>query len=74
MESGLREKINSIDDFMLPDKLDLEQFKDTKMSDVLEYLSIIYERVPDLRADIIKGLLNTTVDEALIDAYNKTPN
>ena len=74
MERGLRVKTNPIDDFSLPDKLDLEQFKDTKFSDVLEYLSIIYERVPEVRSDIIKALINATLDEALIDAYSKTPN
>lgn len=74
MERGLRVKTNPIDDFRLPDKLDLEQFKDTEFSDVLEYLSIIYERVPEVRSDILKNLMNATLDEVLIDAYSKTPN
>lgn len=74
MEKGLRVKTNPIDNFTLPNKLDLEQFKDTKFSDVLEYLSIIYERVPEVRADIIKDLMSATLDEVLIDAYSKTPN
>ena len=71
MEPELCEKINPMNDFMLPDKLDLTQFKGIKTSKVLEYLSIIYNQVPEVRADIIKALMETTFNEILID---KLPN
>ena len=62
MERGLRAKINILDDYALPDELDLTLLKDIETPEALKYLAIIYKNVPEVRADIIKGLLEIAVE------------
>jgi len=62
MERGLRAKMNILDDYALPDELDLTLLKDIETPEALKYLAIIYKNVPEVRADIIKGLLEIAVE------------
>ena len=74
MERGLRTQINPIDDYGFPDEFDLETLKDKCTPDTLNILSRIYRYAPkDIKPDIIKGLLEISLNDELIDKLNSLP-
>lgn len=74
MERGLRARTNPIDDCVLPDEFDLETLKDKCTPDTLDILSRIYRYAPkDIKPDVIKGLLEISLNDELIDKLNSLP-